>query len=183
MGQQLYKPFWQVERNAAHDIPEGAAFCIEGFRRSIRFEIESDSSRASIKVIESKLRKKVPAPIFYWQVGKGTRHEMPEMAVVRFKIDSLVRCELMLTAVFAVLEFYRRRSPKKGGDVVVSTTGPGDQGILVAIPRKSLTKTIRSWAWCLDDPHLDSVEKEVKKGKNWRPEECHIGFLVEYTEA
>ena len=161
MGQP-YKPFWQVDRNAVHDIPDGAAFCIEGFRRRIRFEVQGDSSRASIRVVESKLRKKVPEPVFYWQVGKGVRHEMPELAVVRFKIDPLVRCELMLTAVFAVLEFSVRKSPKKGGNKKVASTAPGGNGCFLAIPAKSNQLPPGIWArtWCLDDPKLDSVEKE-----------------------
>lgn len=176
MGQP-YKPFWKVEHYDAHDIPEGAAFCIEGFRRRIRFEVEGGSSGASIRVIESKLKKKVPDPVFFWQVGKGVRHEMPDLAVVRFKIDPLVACMLMMTGPFAVLEFYRRQSPKKGKDVVVSTTGPGDQGVLLAIPYHKGFKTIRSMAWCLDDPRLDAVEKEVKKGKTWKPVEQPDPFV------
>jgi hypothetical protein len=159
---QPYKPFWQVDRNAVHDIPVGAAFCIEGFRRRIRFEpfgIEGGSSCASLRVTESKLRKKTPEPVFYWQVGKGARHEMPEMAVVRFKIEPLVRCELMLTAVFAVLAFSITKSPKSGKNVKVQPTAAnGGIFFMPALSKKGM-KGITALAWCLDNPKFDSVEE------------------------
>ena len=166
-----YEPFWKVGCNDAQGIPEGASFYIEGFRRRICFEVESGPSGASIRVTESKLRRKLPEQAFYYRVGKGVRHEMPDMSVVRFKIDPLVACMLMMTGPFAVLEFYQRKSRKKVKEVVVATTGPGDEGSFVPIQFRKGCKHISARVWCLDDTKLDFTEKQAKKGKTWKVEE------------
>lgn len=166
-----YDPFWKVGCNDAQGIPEGATFYIEGYRRRIRFEVGRGAVSSSIRVTETQLKRKVGEPVFYYRVGKGVRHEMPDLAVVRFKIDPLVACMLMLTGPFAVLEFYRRKSTKKVKEVVVSTTGPGDEGVFVPIQFHKGYKHISARVWCLDDSRSDFIEREVKKGKTWKVEE------------
>jgi hypothetical protein len=172
MGQP-YKPFWQVEHNDAHDIPEGATFYIEGYRRRLRFEVKRGPDGTRIEAVESRLSRKALPPVFYWRVGKGVRHEMPDLAVVRFKIDPCMKCELMLTGPFAIVEFFRGKS---GGDrMVTSITSRGIMHFGV-VPSKSKQKAVsmppavKARSWCLDDPGLDFIEHEVKKGKTWKVE-------------